>query len=368
MSRLAVCFLLVALPAYADEIDDLLRDVKAVSKEGAGSVQARAAWDKLVARGPEVLPRVLEAMDTPDTVAANWLRTAFDCLAEKAVEKKVDPAPLLRFTEDKRRQGRARRLALDLAEQLRPGSREQLLRRALDDPEFRYDAVEQRLKELGAGKDAAGYRAVFSASRDLEQGRRIAEKLKELGVSLSVADHMGFLRQWYVIGPFDGQKMKGFKTVYPPEKKVDVQESLDGKDGKKLPWKRIDVKETTSGRFPALVDLRQPLGDAEDAVAYGWTTFKVDTAGEVEFRGGADDNLSVWVNGERAFGFEEYRNGVRLDRHRFKVRLKAGVNTVLVKVCQAPVTATNREPNWEFLLRVCDGSGKGIAFTPSLLQ
>src|SRR5262249_7925513 len=94
--------------------------------------------------------------------------------------------------------------------------------------------------------------------------------------------------------------------------------------------------------------------------------FRADAAREVEFRGAADDNFTVWVNGERAFGFEEYRNGVRLDRHRFRVRLRAGVNTVLVKVCQAPSTPANREPNWEFLLRITDASGNGLAVKSAL--
>ena len=86
-----------------------------------------------------------------------------------------------------------------------------------------------------------------------------------------------------------------------------------------------------------LANLNDPLGQAEDAVAYAFTVFTVPEPLDVEFRGSADDNLTVWVNGKREFGFEEYRNGVRLDRHRFPVKLRAGANTVLVKICQAPV-------------------------------
>src|SRR6059058_2860259 len=146
MSRswLVICLLcLHAGPAGADDVDALLRDIRSVSKEGAGSAAARAAWDKLVARGPAVLPRLLEAMDTPDTVAANWLRTAFDRVVEKSGGKGVDADALLAFARDARRQGRVRRLALDAAERLKPGSRERLLAGWLDDSEFRYDAVEQ---------------------------------------------------------------------------------------------------------------------------------------------------------------------------------------------------------------------------------
>ena len=167
--------------------------------------------------------------------------------------------------------------------------------------------------------------------------RRVAERLKALGTNVSVADHLGFLRDWYVIGPFDAHGMKGFQSVYPPEKRVDLKEELPGKGGKRLRWKRDRVQETPTGRFPILVDPAS-LGGAEDAVAYAFTSFSADAGREVEFRGSADDNLTVWVNGVRAFGFEEYRNGVRLDRHRFRVRLRPGVNAVLVKVCQARTT------------------------------
>jgi hypothetical protein len=110
------------------------------------------------------------------------------------------------------------------------------------------------------------------------------------------------------------------------------------------------------------VDLRKPLGESLDAVAYAWVAFDVPAAREAELRGAADDNLSLWLNGEKVFAFEEYQNGVRHDRHRVKVRLRAGVNTLLVKVCQAPADADNTLTNWEFLLRITDATGKGLTF------
>jgi hypothetical protein len=149
---------------------------------------------------------------------------------------------------------------------------------------------------------------------------------------------------------------------------VDLKAELDGQKGK-VCWKRIRVAEpapNVSARFVSLVDLRskEALGDADDAVAFAYTAFTLPAAREAEFRGAADDNFTVWVNGRRVFGFEEYRNGVRHDRHRFRVGLRAGENTVLVKICQTP--APNPEPNWEFFLRVVDETGKGIPFRHSL--
>lgn len=353
----------------ADDVDGLLRDVRAVTAQGGGSARARAAWDRLVRQGPAVLPRLLAAMDTSDTVAANWLRTAFERIARpelKAGGKRIPADALLAFVRDPKRQGRVRRLALEVVEQLRPGTRDRLMRGWLDDPEFRFDAVQQLLTDLQADKSlpkaeaVAGYRRAFAASRDLDQARVVASRLKELGIGVSVADQFGFLRDWYVIGPFDAHGQKGFTTAYPPERKVDLAAEVEGKGGKKVSWKRFAVRETAALRFAALVNLREPLGDAADAVAYAYTAFKAPAAREVEFRGAADDNLTVWVNGVKAFGFEEYRNGVRLDRHRFRVRLRAGVNTVLVKVCQAPFDPNSPEPNWEFVLRAVDLTGKGV--------
>jgi hypothetical protein len=315
-------------------------------------------------------------MDTPDTAAANWLRSAFDRVVDEANRngKALPTDALLRFARDEKHQGRARRLALEVVEDMRPGTRTALLRGRINDPEFRYDAIEQALAELDRDKEApadkrtAALRELFAATRDLTQSRGVAAKLKALGVVVSVADHFGFLRDWYVIGPFDARGMKGFKSTYPPEEKVDLAAAYDGK-GTKVAWKRYQPPETPAGTYPALINLREPLGDAEDAVAYAYTAFTVGEAREVEFRGGADDNLTVWVNGARAFGFEEYRNGVRLDRHRFRARLKAGVNTVLVKVCQAPLDPpVHTEPNWEFLLRICDTTGKGLVFKGALAE
>ncbi len=178
-----------------------------------------------------------------------------------------------------------------------------------------------------------------------------------------MAEHLGFLTDWYLIGPFDGMGKQGFHTEYPPEKRVALDEELDGQ-GRKVRWKRYQVREaspTSRGGHQALVNLRDPmaLADADDAIAFAYTEFEVEQPGEAEFRGAADDNFTVWVNGRKVFAFEEYRNGVRLDRHRFKVSLQAGKNTVLVKICQTP--APNPEPNWEFFLRVVDATGKGIA-------
>lgn len=352
-------------------------DIQLIARQGRGSDAGRAAWERVSRGRPGLLVPILEAMDTPDTVAGNWLRTAFDRIVASATKNgdKLDVAGLLKFAKDSKRQGRARRLALELVEQHRPGTSVKLFGDWLEDPEFRGEAVDLVLAKAGAllkagdKKVAAeAFRSAFESSRDLTQCRKAAAGLLDLGIQVSVGRHMGFLKDWYLIGPFDAGGMKGFHLSYPPEKEVDLKAELPGQ-GKKVRWVRYQAQEpppTSGARHQALIDIRSrdALGDADDAVSFAYTEFSVAKAQEVEFRGAADDNFTVWVNGKRAFGFEEYRNGVRLDRHRFKVNLKAGKNTVLVKICQTP--APNTEPNWEFFLRIVDATEKGIAMENAL--
>src|SRR5262249_38086632 len=146
--------------------------------------------------------------------------------------------------------------------------------------------------------------------------------LAVLGIDISVARQLGLFRDWYLIGPFDGKGMKGFHVRYPPEDKVDLKEELDGQNGK-VRWKRYQAPDNNSGTHQTLVNLRDrvALGDADDAVAFAYTAFEVAAPLKAEFRGAADDNFTVYVNGEKVFAFEEYRNGVRHDRHRFPVQL-----------------------------------------------
>lgn len=367
--------LITAAHLAADDVNSprlqaLLNSIRAVGPQGAGSIAARKAWDQLVAQGPAALPAIFAAMDTPDTVIVNWLLTAVDAIAaeQKSKGKPLPVEQLLQFIQDSKHQGRARRLALELVETAVPGTTERRLPGWLNDPEFRYESVEQLLAATAKLKDPETvrqrYRQAFAAARDVEQVKAIERKLKELGTDVDVLAHLGFFRDWYVLGPFDAHEMKGFATVYPPEEKIDLAAAYAGKRGN-IRWKRITYQP--QDRI-GLINLAKELGSADDAVAYAYTAFRAAAAVEAEFRGGADDNLSVWVNGKRVFAFEEYRNGVRLDRHRFKVPLRLGVNTVLVKVCQAPADTGSPEPNWEFLLRMVDASGKGFGFASALPQ
>src|SRR5260370_31969366 len=109
--------LLTSLVPAPQPATPVARDIQTLASQGRGTPAGRAAWDRVAAGGPELLPALLRAMDTPDTVAANWLRTALHQIAERACRargKGVDVDALLALSKDPGHPGRARRLAPEL--------------------------------------------------------------------------------------------------------------------------------------------------------------------------------------------------------------------------------------------------------------
>ena len=355
----------------ADDVRDWVEQVRAVGAQGAGSAEARAARDKLAACGPEVIPHLLEGMDTPDTVAANWLRTAFDEVVNRALQddrSAIATGELRRFVLDSKRQGRVRRLALDLLTKLDATASQQLIPPLLDDPEFGRDAVAIALAEGDRAVQAkrpddaiAAYSKAFDAAREADQVRAAAAKLKSLGREVSIVQHMGFLVDWYVIGPFDGPEFKAFSNAYPPEKHIDLNTTYDGQNGK-VGWKRF----RTPDEF-GTVDLVKAIAATDDAAAYAYTTLDSSELRDAQIRCGADDNLTIWLNGRKVFAKEEWQNGTRLDRFIVPVRLRKGTNEILVKVCQGPKYHDPGMANlWSLQVRICDMGGKGVSLHSSL--
>lgn len=361
-----------ALAAWADESkpldpDAAIKQLLTVGPDAAGADKAQEAVDALVAAGPKALPAVLAAIPADDVVKANWLRAAFNRIVDDAIrEKKPIPTDeLVAFVNDKNKPARSRRLALEAVEKVTPGTTAKVIDAGLDDPEFGPEAVALRM-ERAAAADAKGdkataiklYREAFDAARDFNQCLALAQRLKSLDVVVDPLARLGVVRDWMVMGPFDDPEEKGFATVFPPEKSFDPDANYDGKDGK-VTWKRF-TSEAPDGR----IDLMKAVAPSDGAVAYAYVVATSPTDQEVEFRGSGDDNLAVWVNGTKVIDHPTYRSHLRIDWHRAKAKLRAGENTVLVKVCQCPAPkekAPGPPAKWEFNLRVVDSEGRGVS-------
>ena len=345
---------------------------------GRGSAAARTAREQLAREGLDLLPRLLEAMDTGNIVAANWYRSIYEDITRRELAR--DPAPkfpvsfLKQYVANPKHQGRVRRLVLDLVDRLEPGYSKSLIPGLIDDPEFRDEAVTAALvrgdnaKKAGQLRQAiAAYESAFRAARNPDQVSAAAGKLKAVDREVSVVAQMGFVIDWYFLGPFDAPGTTGFELVLPPEKQVatgvDLKATYKGKRGGRISWKRF----RTPDHF-GQTNLIQVIASVKEAVGYAYTEFRSPRTQTVQLRCGADDNIVVWLNGKQVLRRLQWLNGTRLDRFRVDVKLGKGRNRMLVKVCQGPQHKNPAVPNnWSLQLRFCDAAGGGVGVTSGLV-
>jgi hypothetical protein len=106
-------------------------------------------------------------------------------------------------------------------------------------------------------------------------------------------------------------------------------------------WHRAPEDATT--RF-GLLDMRKAVADKLSVVAYAYTQVRSPEAGEFLFDVRHDDAIRVWINGEVVLTSNR-TSPSDMSRELAKIKLRQGVNDVLVKLSQ-------RERYWEFGLGI----------------
>ncbi|HWB12596.1 MAG TPA: hypothetical protein VG826_25445 [Pirellulales bacterium] len=360
-------------PSRAEKRPSLERQLAVllqVEKEGDGNVAASKAWQDVAAADGEALPQVLSALDRAQPLAANWIATAAEKIAEgtRTAGKQLPVAALKSFVLDTEHAPRARRLAFEwlrvdddqVAAALVPGF--------LYDPspELRREAVARLLDEAaakkadGADQESLGklYREALSGACDLDQVKVVKAELEKLGEEVDLARHFGFLTNWKVIGPFDNLGERGFDVAYPPEKEVNFTAVYEGKprDGAA---RKVEWRDTSTQDEFGIVDLNKILDKENGVVAYAWTEFWSDSQRPAELRIGRDNAAKIWLNGKLIEAHRVYHSGVDMDQYTGRGTLERGRNTILLKVLQNEQKEEWAQ-GWAFQLRVCDSTGQAI--------
>ncbi|HAA52707.1 MAG TPA: hypothetical protein DCE43_23530, partial [Planctomycetaceae bacterium] len=106
-------------------------------------------------------------------------------------------------------------------------------------------------------------------------------------------------------------------------------------------------------------DIAKQISPYKGAVMYCTTEFEAKAAKSIQFRLGTPNAWKLWVNGRLVFANEEYHRGMKLDQYSVPVTLRAGSNTILLKICQ-----NEQEQDWaqryQFQLRTCNVSGIAV--------
>ena len=189
------------------------------------------------------------------------------------------------------------------------------------------------------------------AQADSRLGRK-AEAARQWGT-------LGFLRRWQVIGPFDNASQSGFGKSYAPEQGGVFGGAYPGKDDQTLHWHPLGLVG-----LDGQCAVGQALGDKEANVFYAVTAVQSprSQAALLEFDPTGASKISVngaWVQADPLL--RGSTDGVA-DPFAVPVTLRAGWNTVLVKLCDDESTAA------AFALRLTDASGAALALPANPAQ
>ena len=365
---LALTFLFIAQLSQAGDLDEAIARITSVGTEGLNNEAASRGYAELVQSGEEAIVPILSAMKSASPVAANWLRAAVEAIVDNTLahDGSLPTANIGDFLLDTRQSPQARRLAFELIAQTDPNAASALVAGFLNDPatELKYDAVEQLLDQGLALKEADKaqaasivFRQALNAARDVTQVQSLATHLRELGRTVDLPTHFGFLMDWNVIGPFDNTDREGFQAIFSPETDgFKATASYAGKEGD-VQWQTHSTKDDFG-----MLDMNEPYGMLKEVTGFAYTTFESSEARSAQIRLGCKNAWKIWLNGDFVFGRDEYHRGMRVDQYTLPIELKKGTNGILVKVCQNEQTQ-DWTKEWCFQLRICDETGAAILST-----
>lgn len=159
---------------------------------------------------------------------------------------------------------------------------------------------------------------------------------------------LNFVRNWWVIGPFDAPERRGFKITYPPEKEVKLKKTYPGKGGKLVKWVRHQIPENTG-----VLDFKDVwTEDNDDAAGFAFCTVYSPDERKARIYLGSDDTINLWLNGKEVLAEDVYR-GTQPDDDKVDVTLRKGINRLLAKVC-------NGRGGWSLAVRITDPDGNAM--------
>lgn len=175
-----------------------------------------------------------------------------------------------------------------------------------------------------------------------------------LGIDAFVlAPHRAYVPEWYMIGPFPNPRdaklnRLGLDAVYPPEKKIDLEETYVGVNGQKIRW-TLD-KAPAHGRM----DLYK-YDPYELVVVYALTYIYSPTDRASTLMLGTDDGVKVFLNDTQVHRLLAIRVAAP-DQDRVPLALKKGWNKLLLKI-------ENNFGGYNFYARLLDPDGL-LVFSP----
>ena len=271
-----------------------------------------------------LLPLALLAAGTPSAVPASGdpAAAAFEVAAAELRQGRAEPraiAPLVRIRE----------LEPALSDLSRPA---EAYRAAADDPR----------SHLEVRALARWYLASVEESRG-NPSRAEAER-----------ERLGFLRGWWVAGPFDNEGRRGLEREFPPEVALDLGARFPGK-AREVGWRPLPPEL----EFRGILAIGTAVRPQREAVVFALAVPELARQQRARLWVGASGAFRLWVNGTQVLAEPAY-HPARLDQAVVEVTLRKGPNRILVKLAQD-------QGEMALAVRLTDLAGEPIAARPAPL-
>ncbi len=373
MRSLKILFLLMTFAVVCTGTGAADEQLSSLGQSVADVQQASALLHTLSLRDDLQLTQVLAAMKDQSPVAKNWFLSLAEVVADRDKDRALGQCR--QFLDLSSEDGTARYWAFSYLIRHNPESKADLLDNRIDDTslDLRYEAIELQLNRLGSSPPAseeqkqAAYRQLLTAARLPSQVQQIAKQLEGLNVPVDLLNHFGFVSKWYTVGTFDNSKQSGFETAYPPESDYlagSLTYAADrlmatGYQGKEA---TVYWKETTTTDSEGMIDLAKLYDKAKGVAIYALGNFVSSNDQTLQVRVGSINAVKVWVNGQPLISREVYHAGGQIDQYSAPVKLNAGNNLILIKVCQNEQTESWAQ-QYYFQCRFCDSTGLAVRST-----
>jgi hypothetical protein len=157
---------------------------------------------------------------------------------------------------------------------------------------------------------------------------------------------------WWTIGPFDNRGNGTVDTPQPVEREpVDTSKTYTGAGGRTIAWQKAERPATARVTDEFVLDYVSRYG-GNNVSAYVLVWLKSPRDLDAVLALGSDDGVVAWLNGERVHKNMVAR-GYTSRQDRVPVRLKAGRNTLLIKVAQG-------DGGWALGAHVLDKNGEPL--------
>jgi len=316
-------------------VTDALEDTKTAVRDAA--IRALGAWPDASA-----VPALLDLAKKTDNRthrvvairgSARLLAQAGGMPSAKTMESYRDLMAMADRPEDKKL------VLAGLADVAHPKALEMAVEQLANAP-VRNEAALAVLK-IGTAVLGTHTAAVIDAMQKLQKAAPNADTRKKAGQVLASAKAFGdALVAWQIAGPFTKRRAKHdaiFRTAFPPE------------EGGEAEWTLCPVK--TKGQSPIL-RLDAILGAGDNRAAYLRTWIHCDKARDARIEAGSDDGMKAWLNGKPILQ-EPEAGACTPGEHKVDVRLKQGVNVLMLKVTQSTGP-------WEVTARLVGRDGKPL--------